>query len=173
MRKITAAVVAVTVVLGGCSKMNPFGQDPQHPTDPLSDEQTKAQVLEPARQIATVASLQNVSGVFGWESCNDQGDPPFRGRVDVSFDVPPGADRNAYFAQIATTMIAHGWSDGPPPGKKPFGRVIHTGSVMAIIGKSSGTVKDGSVELSGECRNMGDHRHDGSWYDVTDQLLHG
>jgi hypothetical protein len=44
---------------------------------------------------------------------------------------------------------------------------------MAIIGRSSGTVKDGSVELSGECRNMGDHRHDGTWYDVTDQLLRG
>ena len=43
---------------------------------------------------------------------------------------------------------------------------------MAIIGKSSGTAKDGAVELSGECRNMGALRHDGTWYDVTDQL-HG
>ncbi len=170
---VAAALIAVTVVLGGCSKMIPFGQDPDRPANPLSDEQTKAQVLDPARQIATIANLQNVSGVFGWESCNDQGDPPFRGRVDMSFDVPAGADRNAYFEQIAATMIGHGWSDGPPPGKRPFGRVIHTGGVMAIIGKSSGTVKDGSVELSGECRNMGDHRHDGTWYDVTDQLLHG
>ena len=130
--------------------MIPFGQDPERPANPLSDEQTKAEVLDPARQITTIANLQNVSGVFGWESCNDQGDRPFRGRVEVSFDVPAGADRN------------------PPPG-----RVIHTGGVMAIIGKSSGTAKDGSVELSGECRNMGAHRHDGTWYDVTDQLIHG
>lgn len=41
---------------------------------------------------------------------------------------------------------------------------------MAIIGSSSGTLKVGSVECSGECRNVGDHRHDGKWYDVTDQL---
>ena len=98
--------------------MIPFGQDPERPANPLSDEQTKAEVLDPARQITTIANLQNVSGVFGWESCNDQGDRPFRGRVEVSFDVPAGADRN-------------------PPG-----RVIHTGGVMAIIGKSSGTAKD-------------------------------
>ncbi|MDM4143162.1 MULTISPECIES: hypothetical protein [Mycobacterium] len=41
---------------------------------------------------------------------------------------------------------------------------------MASIGKSGGTLKAGSVELSGECRNMGDHRHDGTWYDVTTEL---
>jgi hypothetical protein len=169
MRRVVAVLIAAAV-LGGCSKMIPFAHDPDRPANPLSDEQTRAQVVDPARQIATIAKLQNVSGVFGWESCNDQGDPPFRGRVDMSFDVPAGADRNAYFEQIAATMIGQGWSDGPPPGKQPFGRVIHTGAVMAIIGMSSGTVKDGSVELSGECRNMGNHRHDGSWYDVTDQL---
>jgi hypothetical protein len=106
-------------------------------------------------------------------SRTDQGDPPFRGRVDVSFDVPAGTDPNSYFEQIAATMVGHGWSDGPPPGKRPFGRVIHTDGVMAIVGRSSGTLKAGSVELSGECRNMGDHRYDGKWYDVTGQLLQG
>jgi len=150
--------------------MFPFGHHPGHP---LIDEQAMAQVIDPARQITKIVGLQNVSGVFGWESCNDQGDAPFRGRVDMSFDVPVGADHNSYFEHIAATMIAHGWSDGPPPGMRAFGRVIHADGVMAIIGKSTGTLKDGSVELSGECRNMGDHRHDGKWYDVTDRLLRG
>ncbi len=150
--------------------MFPSRHDQHRPEHPLSDEQTRAQVSDPARQIAIVTGLQNVSAAFGWESCNDQGDPPFRGRVEMSFVVPPGADHTAYFEQIATTMISHGWSDGPPPGMRPFGRVIHMDGVMAIIGKSTGTLKDGSVELSGECRNMGEHRHDGKWYDVTDQL---
>ena len=145
--------------------------DANHPSNPLSDDQTRAEVIDPAKQIAKVAHLENVSGVFGWESCNDQGDPPYKGRVDMSFDVPAGVDHEAYFEQIAITMAAHGWSDGPPPGLRPFGRVIHEGGVMAVIGKSPGTRKDGSVELSGECRNMNDHRHDGTWYDVTGQLL--
>ncbi|VBA51756.1 hypothetical protein [Mycobacterium pseudokansasii] len=151
--------------------MFPFLHDPDHPAQPLSDEQTKAQVVNPAKQISRTANLQNVSAVFGWESCNDQGDPPYRGRADISFDIPAGTDSNTYFGQIAAAMVAQGWSEGPPPGMRFFGRVIHADGVMAIIGKSGGTIKAGSVELSGECRNIDDHRHDGKWYDVTDQLL--
>jgi hypothetical protein len=30
-----------------------------------------------------------------------------------------------------------------------------------------------SLSIAGAPRNMGDHRHDGTWYDVTDQLLRG
>jgi hypothetical protein len=173
MRLAAAALTAVVFVLGGCSSMFPFRHDPDHPAHPLSDEQTKAQVIDPAKQIAKVAGLQDVSGVFGWESCNDQGDPPFRGRVDMGYDMPAGVDRDAYFEQIAKTMIEHGWSDGPPPGLHPFGRVIHKEGVMAIIGVHPGGAQWGSVELSGECRNMGDHRHDGKWYDIKDQLREG
>ena len=44
-RRVAAALFAVTVVLGGCSKMSPFGQDPGRPANPLSDEQTKACLL--------------------------------------------------------------------------------------------------------------------------------
>lgn len=150
--------------------MHPSTHDPNHPQQPLSDDQTRAQVIDPAKQIVTTAALQNVSAVFGWESCNDQGDPPFRGRVDVSFDPPPGVDQGAYFDQVAKTMVAHGWTAGAPQGRTSFGAVIHKDGVMASIGKSGGTVKAGSVELSGECRNMGDHRHDGTWYDVTNEL---
>ncbi|BBX96782.1 hypothetical protein AWC15_17980 [Mycobacterium lacus] len=153
--------------------MFPFADDRDHPAHPLSDEQTRAQVIDPAKQIAKVAGLPDVSGVFGWESCNDQGDPPFRGRVDMSFDVPAGVDHDTYFEQIAKTMVTHGWSAGPPTGKHLFGTVIHKDGVMAIIGKSGGMYKDGSVDLFGECRNMGEHRHDGKWYDVTDQLQAG
>lgn len=146
------------VMLGGCSLVFPAGHDLDHTEQPLSDDQTRAQVVEPTKQIVTTAALQNVSGIFGWESCNDQGDTPFRGRVDVSFDPPPSVDEGAYFNQIAKTMVANGCSAGPPPGQYSFGAVIHKDGVTASIGKSDGTRKVGSVELSGECRNMGDHR---------------
>jgi hypothetical protein len=94
--------------------MIPFGQDPERPANPLSDEQTKAEVLDPARQITTIANLQNVSGVFGWESCNDQGDRPFRGRVEVSFDVPAGADRKA-----ASSTPAASWRSSARAAEQP------------------------------------------------------
>ncbi|ORB88262.1 hypothetical protein B1T49_02000 [Mycobacterium persicum] len=169
------AVVALTVVLalGGCSLMYPFAHDADHPEHPLSDEQAMAQVIDPAKQIAKVAGLQNVSVVFGWESCNDQGAPPYRGRVDMGYDMPVGVDPQTYFERIARAMIAQSWSDGPPAGLHAFGRVIHKDGVMAIIGVHSGGKQWGSVELSGECRNIGAHRHDGKWYDIKDQLNAG
>ncbi|KAA1248571.1 hypothetical protein F0Q45_19900 [Mycobacterium simiae] len=128
------------------------------------------QVIEPAKQIVKITGLQNVSGVFGWESCNDQGDPPYRGRVDMGYDMPTGVDRAAYFDQIAIAMVDHGWSDGPPSGIHTFGRGLHKGGVLAIIGVHSGGAQWGSVQLFGECRNMGNHRHDGKWYSIKDQL---
>ncbi|KZS56220.1 hypothetical protein [Mycobacterium ostraviense] len=152
--------------------MYPFAHDADRPEHPLSDEQAMAQVIEPAKQIAKVAGLQDVSGEFGWESCNDQGDPPYRGRVNVKFNVPAGMDHNAYFEQVAATMVAHGWLTGPPPGLRPFGTAIHKDGVMAIIGVSPFLGADGDVELSGECRNMGDHRH-ARWLNISDQLRGG
>ena len=57
-------------------------------TEPLSDEQTMTQVVEAARQIVLAARLNDVTGGFLFEACNDQGRPPYRGRVDMSFAVP-------------------------------------------------------------------------------------
>lgn len=143
------------------------------PSPPLSDQQAIAQVVDPAKQIAKVAALQDVSGGFSWESCNDQGDPPYRGRVDMTFMVPPGVDHDAYFNQVAKTMVANGWSAGPPPGRYEFGAVIHRGGVMASIGVSPFQGADGAVQLFGECRNMNEHRHDSNGFSIRDQLRGG
>ncbi|MBY0387406.1 MAG: hypothetical protein K2X56_04685 [Mycobacterium pseudokansasii] len=83
-----------------------------------------AQVIDPAKQIVKIADLRDVSGGFGWESCNDQGDPTYGGRVGVSLSVPAGVDQQAYFEQIAAKMVAHGWSSGAPPGQHLFGTTI-------------------------------------------------
>jgi len=150
--------------------MFPFTHDPDHPDHPLTDQEAIAQVVDPAKQIAKVAALQEVSGGFSWESCNDQGEPPYRGRVDMTFVVPAGADHGAYFQQVADTMVAHGWSAGAPPGEHLFGAVIHQNGVVASIGVSPFQGADGAVQLSGECRNMNDHRRDSNGFSISDQL---
>ena len=63
-----------------------------------------------------------------------------------------------------------GWYDGPPPGKNPFGTVVHTDTVIAVIGQNPVARDDGYVHVFGECRNMDDHRDDAS-VNVTDQLV--
>lgn len=153
--------------------MFPSRHDPDHPEHPLSDQQAIAQVVDPAKEIAKVAGLQDPSGGFSWESCNDQGQPPYRGRVDMTFTVPPGVDHAAYFDQVATTMVANGWSPGAPPGRHEPGAVIHQGGVMASIGVSPFQGADGAVQLFGECRNMNEHRSDSNGFSIADQLRGG
>jgi hypothetical protein len=148
---------------------------PRQPDSPepslLSDEEAMAQVVEPARQIVRAAGLQDVTGGFAFESCNDQGAPPFRGRVEMSFAMPAGVEPDDYFKGIAVTMVEQGWADGPPPGMCPSGVVIHTATVMAIIDTAT-VVGRGSVQLCGMCGNMTDHRYDGKTVGtvITDQL---
>ena len=77
------------------------------------------QVVGPARDIVKVAALQDVSGGFAFEACNDQGEPPYRGRVDVGFRIAEDTEPEKYFEQLAQTIVQKrvGWYDGPPPGK--------------------------------------------------------
>jgi hypothetical protein len=147
-------------------------EPPQPSLAPMSDEQAKAQVVDPAKEIARAAQLRDITGGFSFEACNDQGEPPFRGLVEMGFALPQDMEPKTYFRQIAKTMVGQGWSDGPPPGKVPFGTVIHKGPVMAIMGQHPVAKENGYVQLSGECRNMVDHRNDGKTVaaDITDEL---
>lgn len=141
-------------------------------TEPLTDEQAMAQVVEAARQIVRAARLQNITGGFLFESCNDQGAPPFRGRIDMSFAIPENADPDEHFTSICAAVVAAGWYEGPPAGKCPFGVAVHTETVMAVICRASGDIARGSVQVRGECRNMTDHRLDGKTVgvEISEQL---
>jgi hypothetical protein len=170
------AVAFAVVALAGCS---PLGSQPprssESPIPPLetfSNEDTMKQVVDPAKAIVAVAALQDVSAGFGYEACNDQGEPPYRGRVDVGFRIAEDTEPDKYFEQLAQTIVQQGvgWYDGPPPGKNPFGTVIHTDTVMAIIGQNPVAKEDGYVHIFGECRNMDDHR-DAAAVNVTDQVV--
>jgi hypothetical protein len=131
-----------------------------------------AQVIEAARQIVRSATLREVTGEFLFESCNDQGAPPYRGRVNMSFALRAGVEPEEHFGQIAEAMVRQGWASGGPAGKRPFGVVIRTETVMAVISRARGGAARGSAQVCGECRNMTDHRHDGKTVgvEISDQL---
>jgi hypothetical protein len=160
--------------------MFPKRHDIDHPAHPMSDEQTMAQVIEPAKQIAKAAGLQDVSGGFHMASCNDQGDPPYQGVVEMSFKMPiderngypAEVDPDTYFDQIARSMVAQGWHDGPPPGYHAYGRILHRDGVIANVSSDPNSGR-GSIDLRGECRNMTDHRGTPVHFNITDQLPAG
>lgn len=136
---------------------------------PLTDDQATAQVVEPAKQIVVAADLQSVSGGFSFESCNDQGDPPYMGRVVMSFLVHGDAD--AYFQHVRTAMTTHGWTDGALPGQQYFGTTLHKDGVTANMSFVPSNHSYGEIQLYGQCRNTTDRHHDpGAGLDITNQL---
>ncbi len=153
--------------------------DIDHPANPLSDQQATAQVIDPAKQIVKIAGLQDPTGHFDWESCNDQGDPPYRGLVTIGFKwpmedskgYPTEVDPTTYFDKLATTMAAHGWNNGPPPDWHSYGRVINKDGVVAVMNQDAAN-GEGTIQVSGECRNMTKHRENGTvmGFEITGQL---
>jgi hypothetical protein len=178
--RVAAALLAVaaTSVLGGCSTVS----SPQSPSGssstpgsaaaagpasaPVTDDQSRAQVVDAATEAVRAAGLRVTYASFQWEWCNDQGEPPFHGRVDVTFDLGGAAT----FPAIAATLARQpGWAPGPPPGFRPAGDVVHRGGVMVIVGPTAYPDR-GTVQVYGECTNMNDHRRDNQIADITRQV---
>lgn len=170
-----ALIMLAVMLLGGCSLVfpKPHSSGSSNPFDdsghPLTDEQTKAQVIDPAKQIVAAANLQGVDGGFSFASCNDQGDPPYQGRVTIGFLLQ--GDPDTYFQHVRTAMQSQGWSEGAPPGQHYHGTTLHKGGVTANIGYIPSDHTRGQIILYGECRDTNDHHHDsGAGLDITNQL---
>ncbi|VAZ72903.1 Putative lipoprotein LppJ [Mycobacterium persicum] len=170
-----AVTVVAVMVLGACSLVfpKPHSSGSSNPFDdsahPMTDDQIKAQVIEPAKQIVTAANLQGVSGGFSFASCNDQGDPPYQGTVTITFLIHGEPD--TYFQQVRAAMLSHGWNAGPPPGQHLHGTTLNKNGVTANISFLPSDHSYGQIILDGECRNTTDHRHDpGAGLDITNQL---
>lgn len=128
-----------------------------------------SQVVEPAKQIVAAADLQGVDGGFSFASCNDQGDPPYQGRVTIGFLLRGEPD--AYFQHIRTAMLANGWKEGAPPGQHLHGTTLNKSGVTANMGFIPSDHSRGQILLYGECRDTNDHHHDpGAGVDITNQL---
>ncbi len=156
--------------------MSPSAHDTQASgptTPPPSDEQSRAEVVDAAKQLVRAANLRITYASFQWEWCNDQGDPPFHGRVDVAWEVAAGSTSQVLSKQIAATAAQQpGWAPGPPPGFQPAGDVVHKGGVMVIVGPGNYPER-GAVQIFGECRNMNDHRSDNQVVDITAEVRGG
>ncbi len=143
----------------------------EHPANPVGDAQSRAQVLESAKQIVGLAGLQTTSAGYLLMSCNNQHDPPYQGAIYLNFAVPDGAGADTYFPAIAKTLVSRGWTEGLPPNGQAFGRTLSKDAVTVIVYRDSTNPGVGVLRIYGECRNLNDHRIDMSgWIDVTGDL---
>lgn len=140
------------------------------PVDPLTDAQSRQQVLEPARQFVA-AGLQSPSASYLLMSCTNDETPLYQGTVYLNFDVPSITETPAYFRRIAAAMVARGWHEGLAPNRHPGGRTLAKDGVTAVYYRSPEVQGRGVLEINGECRNMTDHSLDTvGFVDVTEQL---
>ena len=136
---------------------------------PLTDEQSRAQVVDSARQIVTDAQLQGVSGSYVYLSCTNEHDPPYQAAVYLNFRLP---DTNSVkrIREAAAAMVAHGWQETPSLGEH-FGLKLVRDGVTTSFHENPDDARFAAMRIYGECRNMADHRNDNpAWTDITDQL---
>ena len=138
---------------------------------PQSDEQSRQQVLGPARQIIAAGSLRHSSATYLLQSCTTEDLPPYQGTVFVAFPVPDVVGTRKLFRQIAQKMSIQGWRIGLPPGHHPDGWTLAKDGVIAIYYRDPDQDGQGVLRVYGECRDIADHRQDGGGFlDVSREL---
>jgi hypothetical protein len=134
-----------------------------------TDEQSRNQVLNSARQIVEAAHLQDVSGSYVFLSCTSLHDPPYQAAVYLNFDLPK-ANWVRRIREIAAAMVAHGWQEAPSMAEH-FGLKLTKDGVTSTFHENPDDARFGAMRLYGECRNTSDHRNDDpAFTDITDQL---
>lgn len=120
--------------------------------DPLTPEQSKTQVMDAAHEIVSALKLDVVEAAFWHASCNDQGDPPFRGQMRVAY--PPAAsfaESDAQIAGMVQKLRAAGWVGDPD--FHSHGTALTKNNVVAVFGPQNVSNPNRDIELFGECRD--------------------
>lgn len=175
-RVLIGAALAVPLVLGGAfvavDRLHSTPSDVvDHPANPVTDEQSRDQVVGPARQIVTVTGLQTGSAGYLLMSCKNRDDPPYQGAVYLTFRLPAGERADTYFETLASALRSHGWAEGPAPNNHAFAKAFSHDGVTVTIYRDGDDPGVGVVRLYGQCRNMSDHRHDPTgWVDITGEI---
>lgn len=156
--KIAGAASLIGLILSGCS------ETVSHPIPPT---QARSQVIDASRDIVKALHAEVTEANFSYESCNDQGEAPFRGVVDLSFWMP-GVPHNqpADPQAVINGLTADGWSTDSE--FVSHGQTLKKNGVNIILTvapqppPSISLVRHVGVKVDGECRDTSDHRTDGS-----------
>jgi hypothetical protein len=136
---------------------------------PLSDDESRAQVVDSARQIVAAARLREANGSYVFLSCTNEHDPPYQAVLYLNFALP---ERNSvrYIRDVATTMVSNGWQEAPSMGEH-FGLKLTKDGVTSTFHENLDDARFGTMRIYGECRNIADHRNDNpAWKDITGRL---
>ncbi len=155
--RIAAGAAVIGLALSGCAEVR----------DPITPQQARAEVIEAARDITSSLQFEVSEAKFSYESCNDEGEPPFRGVVNVLYWAP-GVPHNQPVdpQQVIRLLAAHGWStDSDFTSHSPTLRKNKINIIVTVSPHPPAGVELGAhvgVNVDGQCRDTFDHRSDRS-----------
>lgn len=139
---------------------------------PLSDDQSRQQVVDPARDFVRLGKMRAPTASYLLVSCSAEEEPPYQGTMYLNFDVPSITETTVYFREIAQAMTARGWHEGIAPGHHPDGHTLAKDGLVAMYYRHPDLPGRAVLQIYGECRNVTDHRLDDTGFvDVTGQML--
>jgi hypothetical protein len=173
-RALMAAVLLTAVVVGAAllviNRLHSSAANAvEHPGSAATDAQAQREVVDQAKDIVAIATLQQPTANYLLMSCKDHDNPPYQGAVYLDFQLPTDVSADEYFRTVAAAMVAHGWREGLPPNQHTFGRNLSKDGVNAILYPDRASTTHGVGRIYGQCHDMSRHAGAG-WVDVTDRL---
>ncbi|WP_084294189.1 hypothetical protein [Mycolicibacterium flavescens] len=148
--KVTAVVALCASLMTGCDSMTAQNGPGD---DALTPEQSKAQVVDSAREVVQTLQLPVTRVLFRHESCNDQQEPPFRGNVSIWLPLAPSfEDSDREMAQWVQQLKAQGWSGDTE--FKSHGTTVEKNNVVASFAPQNASTPNRMVTFYGECRDF-------------------
>ena len=152
---VTVATVAVVATLAalvsGCGTVSWIMNDGV--SNPITPEESKAQVVDAAKEIVGILDLPVVEPVFWRASCNDQGDPPFRGQARIGYPLAPSFEAaDAEDAELIERLRSQGWTTDPDA--VTHGTALKRNGVVALFRPQNAGTPTRGIDLYGECRDV-------------------
>ena len=142
-------IVAAATLLAGCSAVKSAANGVP---DPMTPEQSKAQVIAAATDVSRAVAGHVASANFSRSSCNDQGDGPFRGVVSIFYPSPADPDAPAAASdQMSQRIHSAGWSTDS--GCQSHGTALKKDDVDAVLWPADASVAKVQIVLYGQCRD--------------------
>ncbi|WP_233164894.1 hypothetical protein [Mycobacterium sp. AT1] len=147
----TVTILAAAIVISGCDAVSAIGNGGV--SNPLTPEQSKAQVVDAAREVVTTLGLKAIQPAVWHASCNDQDDAPFRGQMMIGYPLAasPEASQAEIFDMVHRLESA-GWSNDS--GFSTHGTALKKDGVVVVFDPQSVADTTRGLEVFGECRDV-------------------
>jgi hypothetical protein len=146
----SVAMAAMTLV-SGCGAVTSMTNGGV--SNPMSPEQSKAQVVDAAKDVVAILNLQVTNAYFWHSSCNDQGEAPFRGQVGINYPLAGSpAASDAEVAQMVQRLESQGWTGDST--FKTHGTALSKNGVQVVFAPQNAATPNNGIDVYGECRDV-------------------